>query len=848
MSTVIYYSISLVTAVVLGLGYFFWGRKSEKNQNLFFKILSSALAILFVFRYMSGEDLIESTLRLDFAEIGSHGLTFMSLIVNWFMIGMELILMLFPFFDKNYTKDVIRFFVLPFSIIALGFMPFAMQGIVGMSGYNSLHFRAIIMAVEFAITFGYSFVVFWDFGKFKTTKKDALKLLYVVPLMLLAVMPCYTIKGIFGYANIAVKIKGLNFYHRMIIYFSLILPVVLYFLLRKKDKEFKRLCLLYISIGTLISFSIYHKFASFLDVTAWPFHLCNTAMYIMVLCLLFKWDSLFYFSLFINVLGAFFAMAMPNYSSELNLFSSRLVEFYINHYIAFFMPILIVALRVYPRPKLKQFMYSIAGFAGYFLLALFINSWFTGLIEAGILTGKVDYFFINSNFIADKLGAWAERLRDVVTVFNIGGINFTLYPVYQILFFLVYVALGAGMWFLYEWAYQSADLLYEIADRKAKMKMDEQLLKVALNGRGADEPMNEKNKNKLVIENFTKRYGNSKVYAVKDANLTINGGDIFGFLGPNGAGKSTIIKSIVGIQPISSGSISVCGYDVDKQSVMAKKQIGFVPDHYALYEKLTGREYINYVADLYGVSKEDRDKAISKYVDLLQLTDAFDNQMQTYSHGMKQKISIISALVHNPRVWILDEPLIGLDPTSIYQVKECMKQHAKEGNIVFFSSHIIDVVERVCDKIAIIKKGHILDSQSVKDIESKMTLEEYYLKTIKENNVEATRVSKEEVAQEKLLQKEKRQREREERKAKREEKRKIKLAKKQAKGEEQDPAVFGLIVDDEVFPFKLTTKQLDNIQKAEKTEREIKIEDEQSKKTEKSVKKSPKNSKKVTKK
>lgn len=778
MSTVVYYSIATVVAVVSGLCYFFWGKKSEKNQNIFFKTLSCVLAVIFVFRYMSGDDIIESTLRLDFAEIESRGLTFMSVVVNWFAMGVELLLMLFPFFDKNYTKDIIRIFAFPFSIVALAFMPFAMQGIVGMNGYLSIHFRAILMAVEFAIAAIYSFVVFLDFGKFKIDKKSGLKLLYIVPLMLLAVMPCYTIKAIFGYANLAVKIKSLNFYHRLIIYFSFVIPVALYFLLRKKDKEYKRLCLLYISIGTLISFSIYHKFASFLDVTAWPFHLCNTAMYIMVLCLLFKWDSLFYFSLFINVLGAFFAMAMPNYSSELNLFSSRIVEFYINHYIAFFMPILIVALRIYPRPKLKQFLHSVAGFAGYFLLVLVINSWFTGLIEAGVLSGSVDYFFINSNFIADKLGTWAERLRDVVTVFNIGGINFTLYPVYQILFFLVYVALGAGMWFLYEWAYQSADLLYEIADRKAKMKMDEQLLKLALNGRGVNEPMNEENKNKLVIENFTKRYGNSKVYAVKDANLVINGGEIFGFLGPNGAGKSTIIKSIVGIQPISSGTISVCGYDVDKQSVMAKKQIGFVPDHYALYEKLTGREYINYVADLYGVSKEMRDKAIDKYVDMLQLTDAFDNQMQTYSHGMKQKISIISALVHNPRVWILDEPLIGLDPTSIYQVKECMKHHAKEGNIVFFSSHIIDVVERVCDKIAIIKKGHILDSQNVKDIESKMTLEEYYLKTIKENNVEATKVSKEEMAQEKLLQKERRKREKQE-------KREQKLHKKQLKHEQK---------------------------------------------------------------
>ena len=222
----------------------------------------------------------------------------------------------------------------------------------------------------------------------------------------------------------------------------------------------------------------------------------------------------------------------------------------------------------------------------------------------------------------------------------------------------------------------------------------------------------------------------------------------------------------------------MCGYDVDKQSVMAKRQIGFVPDHYALYEKLTGREYINYVADLYGVSKEDRDKAIAKYVDLLQMTEAFDNQMQTYSHGMKQKISIISALVHNPKVWILDEPLIGLDPTSIYQVKECMKQHAKQGNIVFFSSHIIDVVERVCNKVAIIKKGHILDCQRVEDIEKNMSLEEYYLKTIKENNVEATRVSKQELVAERKLKKERHQKAKEERKELKQQKKQQKLEKK----------------------------------------------------------------------
>ena len=163
------------------------------------------------------------------------------------------------------------------------------------------------------------------------------------------------------------------------------------------------------------------------------------------------------------------------------------------------------------------------------------------------------------------------------------------------------------------------------------------------------------------------------MYAVHDDNLEVHGGEIFGFLGPNGAGKSTIIKSIVGIQPITDGSIAVCGYDAERQPVQAKRQIGFVPDHYELYENLTGREYINYIADLYHVSREDRDTRIAHYVSLFMLQGAFDNPMKTYSHGMKQKIAIMAALVHNPRVWILDEPLTGLDPDSIFQVKECMK-------------------------------------------------------------------------------------------------------------------------------------------------------------------------------
>lgn len=243
--------------------------------------------------------------------------------------------------------------------------------------------------------------------------------------------------------------------------------------------------------------------------------------------------------------------------------------------------------------------------------------------------------------------------------------------------------------------------------------------------------MSENREAKFELKHFSKKYATSKVYAVKDANLVVNAGEIFGFLGPNGAGKSTIIKSVVGIQPITEGNIEICGYDVATESVSAKANIGYVPDHYALYEKLTGREYINYIADIYEVPQKERDERIEKYVHLFELEGSIDSKIRTYSHGMKQKITIMSALVHNPKVWILDEPLTGLDPNSIYQVKECMKQHAAEGNIVFFSSHLIDIVEKLCVRIAIIKKGQIQCVKTVEEIEaSGITLEQFYLDTI----------------------------------------------------------------------------------------------------------------------
>jgi ABC-2 type transport system ATP-binding protein len=287
------------------------------------------------------------------------------------------------------------------------------------------------------------------------------------------------------------------------------------------------------------------------------------------------------------------------------------------------------------------------------------------------------------------------------------------------------------MWFVYQLFFDVADAHRALHYKLKGIRIDRLALKSALNGRSLDKPMDENSGISLILDNFSKKYGLNKHYSVKGVSLTVKGGEVFGFLGPNGAGKSTCIKSIVGIQPITEGSISVCGYDIKTQAVFAKALIGFVPDHYALYENLTGREYLNYIADIYEVSKEDRDERLAKYITRFELTDSIDNKIKTYSHGMKQKITIISALVHNPKVWILDEPLTGLDPTSIFQVKECMREHASKGNIVFFSSHLIDIVEKLCDRIAIIKHGEIQVQTSLKELEDKgQSLEKFYLDII----------------------------------------------------------------------------------------------------------------------
>ncbi len=718
-----------------------------KNFKYSNHIIAGVMILIFIVRYFCVDKsyAINNVIGLEKASAlsgASVAVSAFAMIADYLSITAFVVTVMRLFFGRMKYSDAFIKYVLPFaSVLCLVFVEeihsiLACDPLIGSGdAFNSQTLFTLTLSFESGVYLalsGYTWYKDIKDGYYKTNKVNYKTILVsagVTILMLIASLPCYFLQFTFGRLSGAFYAYDMSPTHRIFVYLMFIIPLSLYFFLRDKPEKVIRYSLIFLSVSSMITFSADYSYKTFPDLSTWPFHLCNTAMFVVPICLIFRWKKLFYFTYFINVFGAILAMLMPNYAEHANLISYGVVRFWYNHWSAFFFPLVCVALRQFERPDIKLFGTSMLWFLLYYVLVLFLNVYFTA-------QGKsVDFFFINSNFIADKFGEWANRLFNLSASFELGGYTFTFHPIYQAIYFVSYILLGFGMWFIYELFFSLAEKHRELHARLKKIRLDKLALEAGLNGRSIEQPMNPDAGITLQLNNFSKRYGNNKHYSVHNVSFTVHGGEIFGFLGPNGAGKSTIIKSIVGIQPISEGSIEVCGFDCAKQPVMSKRQIGYVPDHYALYEKLSGREYINYIADIFEVKKEDRDARISEYVKLFELEDSIDNQIKTYSHGMKQKITIISALVHNPKIWILDEPLTGLDPNSIFQVKECMRRHAAQGNIVFFSSHLIDVVEKLCDRIGIIKKGELQCVMTLEEIERSGSLEDFYMKTIEDNKL-----------------------------------------------------------------------------------------------------------------
>lgn len=229
----------------------------------------------------------------------------------------------------------------------------------------------------------------------------------------------------------------------------------------------------------------------------------------------------------------------------------------------------------------------------------------------------------------------------------------------------------------------------------------------------------------LKINNLTKRYGDKK--AVDNLSLHIQKGEIYGFIGHNGAGKTTTIKSCCGILNFDEGDILVDGVSIKDDPLSCKKKIAYIPDNPDLYEFLSGIKYLNFVADVFGVSRQDREERISKYADMFEITKDLAQPINAYSHGMKQKLAVISALIHDPKLIIMDEPFVGLDPKASHLLKQTMREHCDKGGAIFFSTHVLEVAEKLCDKVAIIKGGKLITSGTMEEVKGDASLEHVFL-------------------------------------------------------------------------------------------------------------------------
>jgi len=234
----------------------------------------------------------------------------------------------------------------------------------------------------------------------------------------------------------------------------------------------------------------------------------------------------------------------------------------------------------------------------------------------------------------------------------------------------------------------------------------------------------------LEIKSFSKTYGEGKK-AADNISLTVESGDIYGFIGHNGAGKSTTIRAVVGVLDFTEGEIMIDGHSVKKESLECKMITAYIPDNPDLYENLTGIQYLTFIADVFGIGEQEREQRIRTYADRFEITDSLGSLISAYSHGMKQKLAIISALIHEPKLLVLDEPFVGLDPKAAFTLKQIMREICDRGTAIFFSTHVLDVAEKLCNKIAIIKQGRIIAAGGMEELTHGESLESVFMEVVK---------------------------------------------------------------------------------------------------------------------
>lgn len=710
----------------------FW-RKTLAKENLWpflRKVLAVLLFLLYLAHYEGGKDYFATLDGLSSSSFMAPSSVFFGMVGILLFQAAAMLAAVSSFVPSPFFHNVRKWGLTTLAFLSFALSPFMIQGIAGDvlgSGgvlYDPYRFRLPLLGIELAILLVLASSSFFEEGGKDRGAKLLAPYLLLAAVVLLSLPNSYTFAVVFGsHVSFIPVPEDLNVTHRVLVYLAFLLPTAYFFLLRPFDTAHRHALLAYVSYMAFYGYIGGLRWNIWTNLETIPLHLCCTAMYVIPLVLTFKTTKVFYFTMFVNVIGAFIALLMPNYVDSsafptYGAFSLSVVEFYINHLYAFFMPVLIVLLGIYPRPKMKYFFYSMAGFLAYFLLCLVVNT-------VGNAYGyDIDFFFLYSDYVPSQIGDWAKKIYELSFAFSLGGKEFVVHPLYLVCFYFVYVGFAFAMWYVYELLFAGVDGLELLLERSGLAKRRKEEWKRLL---GKEHPMEERAT--LKIEHLRKRYPHNDFDTVKDFSLELEGGKIYAFLGKNGAGKSTIIKSIVGMHDFDGGRILVAGHDLQEEEIAAKSLIGFVPDHYALYESLTGREYVNYIADLYGVNRADREERLSSLLPRLSLVEAFDRPIGTYSHGMKQKITIVSSLVHDPKVWILDEPMTGVDPVSIFEIKETMREHARKGNIVFFSTHLIDVVNSLCDEVIVIRHGDLVYRGEVSRLhEEGVDLEQLFLK------------------------------------------------------------------------------------------------------------------------
>lgn len=744
-------SFALVIGTSIGLAYLNKGNKEREGRvsrffskrslrNTMLAISAILAGLLFICHYVGGQDYLLEVDTLFGSSFLSPFAVFLALSGSLLFNGALVLTVISFVYPSKLLVSVRAYALFPLLLLCLLLTPASLPGLfgdlyAGAGAFDPHAFRLPLIGIEYGILLAICLITYAK-PLPKIEKGFYKPLLLIAAVFLLALPNSYTFAVLFGQYQKSIQLPlDINQTHRVFIYLAFLLPIAYFFLLHPFDIPHRRALLCYIAYLALFGYIGRLRYNIWTSLETLPFHLCNTAMYVVPLTLTFKTTKVFYFTMFINVIGAFLALLMPNYDENLGVFSVRTIEFFINHLYAFFMPVLIVLLKIYPRPTIRYFLYSMIGFLCYFVLCLVLNT-------VGTAYGySVDFFFLNSDYVVDQLGSWAERIFNISYSFELNGMTFTIHPPYLIAFYFVYVGFAVAMWYVYELLFVAVDEVENLLSKSALSACRRDKWREMQQG---ESKMEEKNAVSLDIRHLRKRYPGNDFDTVKDFSLHLDGGHIYAFLGKNGAGKSTIIKSIVGMHDFDDGSIEVCGKDIRENEIEAKSLLGFVPDHYALYESLTGRQYVNYIADLYAVPLEKRNEILASLLPRLSMEKAFDDQIGTYSHGMKQKITIISSLIHEPKVWILDEPMTGVDPISIFQIKETMRSHAQKGNIVFFSTHLIDVVSNLCDKVIMLKKGDLVYSGSISSLKKKgVNLEELFVKLNEEESDESPLKQKE---------------------------------------------------------------------------------------------------------